>query len=231
MTGRPAPSVAAQPDSALALDEAFARFCGLKRTQPVADLLGAKVLDCILVAATECEVKHKRYAALAFPIKNLAQRGNGFGAPNTHGAHGIENCLGRGKSMPDRPVVPDVDEEKGIETAHGFLFLGKLLSIAFEAKDHARIKCRTLAIGRHNRADTDWCIFQFGLILAREVKEVSSEVFERELREGHALLLVFEIENFVLQAQQLLVAPLEIGLSCILGIGEDVVFAGRGEVN
>lgn len=67
MTGRPAPSAAPQPDSALALDEAFARFCGLKRTQPVADLLGAKVLDCILVAATECEVKHKRYAALAFP--------------------------------------------------------------------------------------------------------------------------------------------------------------------
>lgn len=67
MTERSAPSVVPQPDGALTLDESFARFCSLKRTQPIADLLGAKVLDCILVAATECETTHNRYAALAFP--------------------------------------------------------------------------------------------------------------------------------------------------------------------
>ena len=63
------------------------------------------------------------------------------------------------------------------------------------------------------------------------MQEVGTKVFEREFPECDALFLVLQIEHFVLQPEQLLVTPFEIGFRRILRVGEDIVLTRRRKID
>ena len=63
------------------------------------------------------------------------------------------------------------------------------------------------------------------------MQQIGAKIFERKLCERDALGFVFEIEDLILEAQQLLVAPFKIGFRSILRIGQNVVFAGCREID
>ena len=79
-----------------------------------------------------------------------------------------------------------------------------------EAKDDAGRDHFVFGVRRHDSIKTEGCGFERGAVGLNVFQEFEAEVVERELGEGDAVAEVFDVEDFVLETKELLVAVAQI---------------------
>jgi hypothetical protein len=102
-----------------------------------------------------------------------------------------------------------------------------------EAKDDAGSDYFVLGVRRHDSIKTEVCSFELGAVGLDVFQEFEAKVVKGELGEGDAVPEVFDVEDFVLEAEELLVTVTEVFVDELLDLRvlENVVLEGGGDVH
>lgn len=132
---------------------------------------------------------------------------------------GLQRIDGLGGASPGGAGIPSLGNV-------GFLLLP-------EAKDDPGCDHFIRGVWRHHSIKAEVCVFERSAVGLDVFQEFQAEVVQRELGEGDAVAEVFDVEDFVLEAEELLVTVTQVFVDKFLDfrVLENVVLKGGGDVH
>jgi hypothetical protein len=172
-------------------------------------------------------------------VEQMAERGVDFRLARTEDPVDVENLLWMSEAEADVAVVQDVNEEVGMERVDGRarrgLGIGGVAALALqpEAEDDAGADGWVVGVRRNAGVEAEGGGFEGGAVGLQVFQQLEAEVVEGKFGEGDAVPEVFEVEDFVLEPEQLLVAVAQVIGDEVFDflVLEHVVLQGGGEVH